>query len=164
MNLDLTQYTIEELITLKNNIENRIYSYSDGYTYICNVRSYGRNWTERVTNTHTLQELCLRYDGEDGIVDVYSNNPDLGDFYNYGDLKYIVSEDDYAKWKEYESLKYLIRDITESLNEWDNRENVPFNRRPYFAPIYSREKLAEMEKRFAEFDMSFVPPASYSDK
>ena len=129
---------------------------------ICNVRSYGRNWTERVSNVHNLQELCYRYDGQDGIVDVYSTNPHLS-IDNYGDVKYIVSEDDYAKWKEYESLKYLIRDITESLNEWDNRDNVPFNRRPYFAPIYSREELAEMEKKFAEFDMSFVPPALYTN-
>lgn len=161
MILDLTQYTIEELIALKSEVENRISSYSDGYLYICDVRSYGRNWTERVNNVHDLQELCFRYNGDDGIVDVYSTNPNLGNFYNYGDVKYIVSEDDYVKWMEYESLKDLIRNISESLNEWDNRDNVPLNRRPYFAPIYNREELAEMEKRFAEFDMSFVPPASY---
>jgi hypothetical protein len=163
MNLDLTNYTIDELITLKNNIEDRIYSYSDGYTYICNVRSYGRNWTERVSNTHTLQELCYRYDGYDGIVDIYSTNPDLS-IDNYGDVKYIVSEDDYNRWKEYEFRKNTIPKISKELDEWDNRDNVPFNSRPYFAPIYSREELAEMEKELAEFDMSFVPPASYTDK
>jgi hypothetical protein len=164
MILDLTQYTIEELITLKSEIENRISSYVDGFIYICNVRSYGRNWTERVNNVHDLQELCFRYDGYDGIVDVYSTNPDLSGVHNYGDVKYIVSEDDYNRWKEYEFRKNTIPKISKELDEWDNRDNVPFNSRPYFAPIYSREDLAEMEKELAEFNMSFVPPASYSDK
>ena len=77
MNLDLTQYTIEELLTLKNEIENHVHSYSDGFVYICKVRSYGRNWNERVSNPYTLQDLCYRYDGYDGIVDIYSTNPDL---------------------------------------------------------------------------------------
>lgn len=164
MTLDLTQYTIEELITLKSEIESRISSYVDGYLYICNVRSYGRNWTERVNNVHDLQELCYRYDGQDGIVDIYSTNPDLGDFYNYGDVMYIVSEDDYTKWKEYEFRKNMIPNISKELDEWDDRDNVPFNSRPFFVPIYSREDLAEMEKELAEFDMSFIPPVRYSDK
>lgn len=163
MILDLTQYTIEELITLKNEVENRIYSYVDGFIYICNVRSYGRTWTERVNNPHTLQELCYRYFGDDGIVDVYSTNPDLS-IENYGDVMYIVSEDDYKRWKEYESSKNMIPNISKELDEWDNRDNVPFNTRPMFCPIYSREDLAEMEKELAEFNMSFVPPASYIDK
>lgn len=164
MILDLTQYTIEELITLKNEVETLISSYVDGFIYICNVRSYGRNWTERVNNVHDLQELCFRYDGYDGIVDIYSTNPDLSGVHNYGDVKYIVSEDDYNRWKEYEFRKNMVPNISKELDEWDNRDNVPFNTRPIFSPIYSREELAEMEKELAEFDMSFIPPVWYSDK
>ena len=161
--MTLTQYTIEELIALKSEIENRISSYVDGYLYICNVRSYGRSWTERVNNVHELRDLCYRYDGYDGIVDIYSTNPELS-IENYGDVMYIVSEDDYNRWKEYESRKNMIPNISKELDEWDNRDNVPFNTRPMFSPIYSRENLAEMEKELAEFDMSFVPPVWYSDK
>lgn len=165
MKLDLTKYTFEELITIKNSVNDYLYSYSDGYIYICEVRSFGRNWTERVSNVYNLEELCDYYSGGDnGIVDVYTNNPDLGEFYNYGGNYYIPSEDDYAKWKEYETLKRLVRDIKLSLDEWDNRDNVPFNRRPYFAPIYSREELSEMEKELSEFDMSFIPPLLYSNR
>ena len=164
MTLDLTQYTIEELITLKSEIESRISSYVDGYLYICNVRSYGRNWTERVNNVHNLRDLCYRYDGDDGIVDVYSTNPDLSMIENYGDVMYIVSEGDYNNWKEYEFRKDMIPKISKELDEWDDRNNVPFNSRPTFSPIYSKEDLSEMEKELAEFDMSFTPPVRYSNK
>ena len=78
--MDLTNYTIEELITLNHEIMNRISNHEDGYLYICKVRSYGRNWVESdIKNKYTLQDLLYKYDGEDGIVDVYSTNPDLGD-------------------------------------------------------------------------------------
>lgn len=163
MTLDLTQYTIEGLIALKSEIEGCISSYVDGYLYICNVRSYGSNWTQRLNNVYDLQELCYRYDGQDGVVDIYSTNPDLS-IENYGDVMYIVSEDDYTKWKEYEYRKNMIPNISKKLDEWDNRDNVPFNSRPFFSPVYSREDLAEMEKELAEFDMSFTPPVWYSDK
>ena len=163
MNLDLTQYTIEELLTLKNEIDNHVHSYSDGFVYICKVRSYGRNWNERVSNPYTLRDLCYRYDGYDGIVDVYSTNPDLS-IENYGDVKYIVSESDYEKWRDYESIKNIIQSIIEELDKLDNRDNVPFNERPMFSPVYTREDLAEYEKKLADYNMSFVPPKSYKDK
>jgi hypothetical protein len=101
------------------------------------------------------------YNGDNGIVNVYSTNPDLGGVYNYGDLMYIKSVEDYEKWVAYESLKNLIPKIKDELDSWDNRDNVPFNQRPFFAPIYTREELAEYKKKLEEYDMSFVPPRSY---
>ena len=159
MIVDLTKYTIEELLTLKNEIDTHIYSHKDGFVYICKVRSYGRNWTECMGNTYTLQELCNRYDGQDGIVDIYSTNPDLSMIENYGDIKYIVSESDYNKWREYESIKNTISSIVEELDKWDNKDNVPFNHRPMFSPVYTREDLVEYEKKLSDYDMSFVPPS-----
>ena len=75
MNLDTL--TLQELVRLKNDIANRIYSYEDGFLYICKVRSYGRVWTETPKNIYEVQELCYHYDGDDGIVDVYTTNPNL---------------------------------------------------------------------------------------
>jgi hypothetical protein len=161
--MDLSNLSFDELVELKNRVDNMIYSYKDGYTYICKVRSYGRNWIENVTNAHELQELCYRYDGQDGIVDVYSTNPDLSGIHNYGDLMYIESVEDYENWYGYEQLKRLVPKIKEELDEWDNRDNVPFNQRPYFSPIYSRGDLAEYELKLGVYDMSFVPPRFYSD-
>lgn len=159
--MELSNLLFEELIELKNRVDSAIYSYKDGYIYLCKVRSYGRNWTESVNNTHELQELCYRYDGQDGIVDVYSTNPDLSSIDNYGDLKYIESVEDYENWYGYEQLKHLVPEIKKELDEWDNRDNVLFNQRPLFSPIYTRGDLAEYELKLGVYDMSFVPPRSY---
>jgi hypothetical protein len=163
MKLDITNYTIEELVELKNDIVNRIENYSDGYVYLCNVRSYGRIWKEHVHNTHTLQELCYRYFGDDGIVDVYSTNPDLSHIENYGDVMYIKSVEDYERWKYYEYLKRMVVDTEKELDEWDKRDDVPFNQRPKFSPIYSREDLESLRIELSEYDMSFVPPIRYEN-
>jgi hypothetical protein len=161
MKLDITNYTIEELVELKNDIVNRIENYSDGYVYLCNVRSYGRIWKEHVYNAHTLQELCYRYFGDDGIVDVYSTNPNLSHIENYGDVMYVKSVEDYERWKYYEYLKRMVVDTEKELDEWDKRDDVPFNQRPKFSPIYSREDLDGLRIELSEYDMSFVPPIRY---
>jgi len=160
--MDLTNHTIEQLVELRNTINNMIDNYEDGYIYICKCRSYGRNWTDNhIKNTHTLQELLYKYDGDDGIVDVYSTNPDLSGIHNYGELKHIKSVDDYHQWYRYERLVRDIPELEKEWVEWDDRENVPFKSRPYFAPIYSKEDIERMKKELEEFDMSFTPPQRY---
>lgn len=158
MELDLSKYTLEEITSLRDKCNSYIYNYSDGFVYICKVRSYGSNWHEHMTNLQSLQELCHRYYGYDGIVDVYSTNPDIFTIDNYGDLAYIESEDDYNKWKDYNLLVNEIKMIEKQLDEWDNRENVPFNQRPKFEPYCTRGELDELKKQLEDYDMSFVPP------
>lgn len=158
--MNLSHYTIEELIEIKNEISNAILLYDDGYEYICNVRSYGRNWGDNgIKNVHTLQELCDEYNGDDGIVDVYSANPNLSEFRNYGDVMYIKSVEDYYKWKKYNSLK---NDVQVYEKEWDNRDNIPFSeRKSYFQPYVSKEELIETKKQLENYDMSFTIPQRY---
>ena len=163
--MDLSNYTIEQLVELKNEVSNMIHTYEDGYIYICKVRSYGRNWVEYdVKNKETLQELCNKYDGQDGIVDVYSTNPNLSDIQNYGELKYIVSEEDYENWNKYETLKQVVSSIKKELYDWDNRDNVSFRQRPMFGPIYTLEDLDMYKKKLEDFDMSFVAPSPYKSE
>lgn len=160
--MDLSNYTIEELVELRNEINNKIESYEDGYLYICKVRSYGRHWNKIITNVHTLQDLMNEYSGDDGIVDVYSTNPNLGGMYNYGDLMYIESKGDYDRWKYHDDLTRMIPVWERELVEWEDRENTPFRDRPYFKPLYSREDIDNYKKVLAEYDMSFIPPRLYS--
>lgn len=161
--MDLANHTIEQLVELRNNINSMIETYEDGYIYICRVRSYGRNWTDNyIKNTHTLQELCYRYNGDDGIVDVYSTNPDLSNIDNYGEVKHIKSVDDYEKWRTYERLKRDIPEYEKEWEEWDKIESIPFReRKSYFKPILSKDDIERMKKQLEEFDMSFTPPKSY---
>jgi hypothetical protein len=161
--MELSNLSFEELVELRNKVESMVRSYKDGYLYICKVRSYGRNWTENVNNTFELEQLCYQYDGQDGIVDVYSTNPNLKDVHNYGNLMYIESKEDYDNWYGYKQLERLIPQFKDALDKWDNRDNVPFNQRPLFEPSCTRENLAMYELQLGVYDMSFVPPKSYND-
>lgn len=162
MEIDLSKYTLEELEGLKNNINNYIHSYQDGYLYICKVRSYGRNWTVFVGNHISLQNLCDEYDGENGVIDVYSNNPNLSNISNYGKVKYIKSQEDYEKWYNYETLKDFIPTMEKDLDNWENRSTMSFNDRPMFSPGITREELDKFKKELADYDMSFTPPKDYT--
>ena len=152
---------MEELLEVQSKASNIIHDFKDGYFYICEVRSYGRNWKEwGINNLHTLQELCYQYNGEDGIVDVYSNNPDLSKLDNYGEVMFVPSVEDQQKWKEYIYLKNSIPRHEEELKSWEERDNVPFRERPSFAPFYTREDIDVQKLKLENFDMSFVTPIS----
>lgn len=155
--MNLYDYTFDELVKLKTEIENHLKSTPDGFLYICKVRSYGRNWIERHNNSYSVNELCVRYDGEEGIVDVYTTNPDLN-MYNYGNVFYIKSEEDYNSWKKWDYMTNSIPNMEKELEEWENRDNLPFKQRPLFAPIFSRERIDEYKKELEKYDMNFTPP------
>ena len=155
--MNLSDYSFDELVKLKNEIESHLRSTPDGFLYICKVRSYGRNWIERHENSYSVNELCIRYDGEEGIVDVYTTNPDLN-MYNYGNVFYVKSEEDYNSWKEWDYLTNSIPEMEKELEDWENRDNVPFKQRPLFAPIFSRERIDEYKKQLEGYNMSFDKP------
>jgi hypothetical protein len=164
MKMDLTKLTMDELISLRNEIEGLIHSYDDGYLYICSVRQFGSVWEERPTSLYSLRELCDSYNGDNGIVDVYTNNPNLKfpemEFYNYGDVMYIKTEGDYRQWIEHTKRKNLIEDVTQRLDEWDEKKDLPLMRRPSFAPHWTREDVSEWIEEFGNTVWDFTPPVS----
>jgi len=162
MNLD--NLKMDELISLRNEIEGRIQSYTDGYLYICSVRCYGSVWEERPMSLYSLRELCNSYNGDNGIVDVYTNNPNLEfsemEFYNYGDVNFIKSEYDYREWVKYTKEKRFIEDVTERVSNWENGDkDLPFIRRP-FAPIWVKEQVDEFTEDFESKTWNFTEPVS----
>lgn len=166
--MDLTKLTMDELISLRNEIEGLIHSYEDGYLYICSVRQFGSVWEERPKSLHSLRELCDSYYGDNGIVDVYTNNPNLEfpemEFENYGDVMYIKTEGDYRQWIEHTKRKNLIEDVTQRLDEWDESKNLPFKYRPSFAPIWTREEVSKWVEEFESRTWDFEPPRDMKPK
>jgi len=153
--IDLSNYSIDQLVKLRNKVNNLISDYSDGHIYICKVRSYGRNWNENwIKNTKTLQDLCNEYAGDDGIVDVFTTNKDLGeDFSNYGDTMIIKSVEDYQKWSKYESLS----------NEIEKAEKLSLNeKRSYFGPTYTKEEIDQMKEDLKNLPTDFEEPVRHS--
>ena len=160
--MDITKLTMDELISLQRKIDGLIHLYKDGYIYICSVRQFGSVWEESPTSIYSLKELCNEYNGDNGIVDVYTNNPNLEftemEFYNYGDVMFINSEYDYREWIKHTKAKNLIEDVTQRLDEWEEKKDLPFKYRPSFAPHWTREHVNEWVTEFESKNWDFIQP------
>ena len=167
-NIDISNLTIEELVSLREDINNRILDYEDGFIYICNVRSYGRNWKESPKNAANLQELCYQYYGDDGIVDIYTTNPNL-EIDNYGGTYFIESEEDYTKWKTYTNKGSYIKGEEvdwERLDEWisSNGDAVrSWNGYRPSEPLTSKEELQLMKEEHSNTIIDFIEPKSFNN-
>jgi hypothetical protein len=146
LDIDFTEYSVEELRELQNSIGDYLHDMNDGFIYICEVRSYGNRWKNVLTNEHSVNDLCIKYDGYDGIVDVYTTNPDAK-ISNYGEVNYIKSEEDYRKWKDTTLLSSDIKDYEDRLKKWNDRENIPFHSRPTFAPMYTQGDIDVLKNK-----------------
>jgi hypothetical protein len=117
---------------------------------------------------YELQELCDNYSGDDVIVDVYTNNPNLKfpemEYRNWaGSTKFIKSEYDYREWSKFIRLENTIKSAIQEHKEWDERENLPFNMRPSFKPFYTQEDLDKLIQEFENTKWDFVKPIGFSE-
>jgi hypothetical protein len=69
MNLD--KLTMDELISLRNEIQGKIHSYTDGYLYICSVRQFGSVWEENPSSLYGLKELVSNIISRASILNHY---------------------------------------------------------------------------------------------
>lgn len=161
--IDFTKYSVEELRELENSISYYIHNREDGFSYICECRSYGRNWKQTLTNEVAVNDLCGEYNGEDGIVDVYTTNPDAK-IENYGEVNHIKSVEDYEKWKKSEDLMVLIKNAEEKLDRWNDRDNIPFHSRPTFSPLWNEEDILGMRNELESLEWTYEEPKSINKK
>jgi len=115
---------------------------------------------------YELQELCDNYNGDNGIVDVYTNNPNLKfpemEYRNWGgNTRFIKSEYDYREWSKFKRIENTIKSTIQELKEWDERENLPFNMRPSFKPFYTQEDLDKLIQEFENTKWDFVEPITF---
>jgi hypothetical protein len=58
-----------------NELYDQLHNTSDGFVYLTKTRSFGSiDWNTHL-NHFTAQELCNEYNGDNGVVDVFTNNP-----------------------------------------------------------------------------------------
>jgi hypothetical protein len=159
--IDLSNYTIDQLTQLQSKVNNLISEYSDGHIYICKIKSYGRNSTNKnIRNTKTLQDLCYEYNGDNGIVDVFTTNKDLGeDFSNYGDTMFIKSIEDYQKWSKYKSLSNEIEMAEQHLIVYEEDQKKSFYDQQFrFGPYYTGEVIDQMKEELKNLPTDFEEP------
>lgn len=73
-------------------VREQIRQTSDGFIYLTKLRCYGSISWELHSNNFSVQELCDEYNGENGIVEVYTNNPDHL-ISSYGDVVVMNEEE-----------------------------------------------------------------------
>ena len=155
----LNNLGIDELMNVRDIVNSLINEYKDGFVYECHVRSYGRMWTESHSNPFTLQELLYSYSGDDGIVDVYTNNPNLT-VSNYGNTFYFPTMEDAEVWRRYTYIQNNIPIWEKDLEEWKNRDNVPFNKRPFFEPYYKEQDIINFVLELETISKTLIQPVN----
>jgi hypothetical protein len=90
---------MEQLIQEIQSLEEKIFKlrsqlreHKDGFFYLTCLRCYGSLNYKTYTNKFFVQELCDEYYGDNGIVDVYTTNPDHG-ICTYGDVHVMTLEE-----------------------------------------------------------------------
>ena len=71
---------------LVEEIRTKLNKASDGFIYLACLRCYGSIQWITFSNEFLTQELCDEYYGDNGIVDVYTDNPNTT-VYSYGSVE-----------------------------------------------------------------------------
>jgi hypothetical protein len=153
----LSNLKFKDWIVVRDLIEKKISSFSDGFFYECEIRSYGSVTKKNFTNSFTVQELCYSYNGDNGIVDVYTNNPKL-DIKNYsGTVYYFPSQLEAEKWKNYVSNDKLVEQEFKKIKEWEE-SILPIHKKVMFPPSYTKDQLLEIRRKLDNEKQSIVFP------
>jgi len=75
-----------------NELYEEILETSDGFLYVTCLRCYGSLSWQTHNNEFSVQDLCNDYYGDNGIVDVYTNNPNHN-ISSYGDVTVMTEEE-----------------------------------------------------------------------
>jgi len=89
------------------NLRNQLEKSSDGYIYLTCLRCYGSIQYYTYNNEFVVQQLCDEYYGENGIVDVYTSNPN-NSIQTYGDVTVMSIEEIQAKATDNISMSRAI--------------------------------------------------------
>lgn len=155
--MEISNYTLLELVELRNRIQDRINKTEDGFVYVNRVHSYGNHYDVVSPNAVVAEEVSDRYNGDNGITELYTNNPDI-DFVVYGGTYFINTIEEYYEWIEWLTLKNLIRDTQLDIEEWEDRENQPAYMRSQIEPIWSRAQLEHEVQELAKLEARVVKP------
>ena len=90
-----------------NTLFREILNTPDGFLYVTKLRCYGSIRFETHKNEFAVQDLCNEYYGDNGIVDVYTNNPDHK-ISTYGDVEVMTYDEIINMSKENISMSDAI--------------------------------------------------------
>lgn len=90
-----------------NTLFREILNTSDGFLYVTKLRCYGSIHWQTHKNEFAVQDICNEYYGDNGIVDVYTNNPNHK-ISSYGDVEVMTYDEIINMSKENISMSNAI--------------------------------------------------------
>lgn len=113
-------------------IEEQIRETSDGFKYLTRTLCYGSVRWQAHLNSFCANEIVSQYNGDNGIVDLYTTNPDHG-IDNYSGDVVIVSEEDILNMatedKSVSATQWLCNWVIPSNKEEESKEERKVRRR-----------------------------------
>jgi len=97
----------EEARKYANELYEEILNTSDGFLYVTCIRCYGSIRWETHKNEFSVKDLCDEYYGDNGIVDVYTSNPNH-EIHSYGSVRVMTEEEIIKMGKEDISMSSAI--------------------------------------------------------
>ncbi len=170
LKIDLGEYTLEQLKDLHDTVRDAIWKWDDDELYICEISRYGSKYTETYKNLEMVKDACYKYNGDNGIMDVYTTNEKILDKIEshnfYGNVYLIENIDTYQKYKKWATEYHRYLNIAKdwaAVQKWDNEksDNSAYmwsqQRRPYEPSIGMDEVLEKIEKLEAKEKNVVVP-------
>jgi hypothetical protein len=90
-----------------DSLYSQILDTQDGFIYLTQLRRYGSILWERHNNEFSVQDLCNEYYGDNGIVVVYTNNPN-NKIETYGGVNVMTEEEIVGMSKDNVSMASAI--------------------------------------------------------
>jgi hypothetical protein len=75
-----------------NEVYRQLENTSDGFLYLTKLRCYGSITWRTHKNSFLVQNLCNEYYGDNGIVDVYTTNPNH-EISSYGEVVFMTESE-----------------------------------------------------------------------
>lgn len=97
----------EDAKKIANELYWEILNTSDGFLYLTKLRCYGSIQWENHKNEYSVKDLCNEYYGDNGIVNVYTNNPNHT-IESYGGVQVLTDEEILNMSKEDISMSRAI--------------------------------------------------------
>jgi hypothetical protein len=145
----LDKLVVEDWIKIKDSLEEKISSYSDGFFYECESKS----GIEKFNNPYTV----TRYINSVNNVNVFTNNLKSSIINNKGSIFYFPTEEDALHWRNHLHNSKIIEIEFDKIKKWE--ESTEFiEKKAFFPPTYTRDTLLDLQRKMEEEKENLIKP------
>lgn len=140
---------IEDWIKIKDSLEEKIFSYSDGFFYECEVD----NIIKKFNNPYTV----TRYINSVNKVNIFTNNLKSSIINNRGSILYFPTEEDALRWRNHLHNSKIIEIEFDKIKKWEE-STESIEKKAFFPPTYTRDTLLDLQRKMEEEKENLIKP------